>query len=142
VLVLQFVMVAGKQCRAGSPLRGIVIDNSKSIGLCMLHESCFITIAPQLAVLCQLRVIDVGHGVIHGLGHTGLSLFLLPGGGALAQRFRGEADAHIEYFCAAHFGHIKVRITYGKGDRPVCDGLAARGGGLIRQRGSADGSGA
>jgi len=98
-----------------SPLRGIVIDNSKSIGLCKLHESCFITIAPQLAVLCQPRGIDVGHGVVHGLGHTGL---LLPGGGALAERFRGEPDAHIEYFCAAQLGHIEVRKPYRMGYRP------------------------
>ena len=36
-----------------APLRGIAIDNSKSVSVCKLHEAGLITLAAQLIVLCQ-----------------------------------------------------------------------------------------
>ena len=41
--------------------------------------------------------IDTGHGIIDGLGHAGRSLLLAPSRGALAERFRGVADAQMPF---------------------------------------------
>jgi hypothetical protein len=38
--------------RRSAPLRGIAID-LKSISVCKLHQSRFVTLAAQLTVLCQ-----------------------------------------------------------------------------------------
>jgi hypothetical protein len=99
------------------PLRGIVIGDAKSIGVCELNQAGLIAIA--LSVLCQPRGINSGNGIIHRLVHTGVAFFLTPGGGALAQRFGREA--HAENLCATHLGHIKVRIAQGIRHRPVCE---------------------
>ena len=102
---------AGKRCRAEAPPRGIAIDNSKSINLCKLHESRFVTLATQLTVLCQQWGIDAANGIVDRVAYTGLCLFLAPSGGALAERFRGVANAQIEGLCAFYRGYIKVRIA-------------------------------
>src|SRR5271167_4198267 len=84
------------------------------------HEAGLITLAAQLCVLCQQRGIDAGNGIIDRLLHTGLSLFLTPSGGALAERFRRVADAHIECLCAFHGRYIEIPIPYWIGYRPIC----------------------
>jgi hypothetical protein len=86
--------------RRSAPLRGIALDELKSIRFCQLHESHFVTLAAQLAVLCQQWGIDADNGVIYRLVDAGLSLFLTPSGGALAQRFRCVANAQIECLCS------------------------------------------
>src|SRR5271167_4324521 len=106
--------------RRSAPLRGLVIDDLKSTGFCELHESRFITLAAQLTVLFQQWGIDASNGVIDRLVHTGLSLFLAPRGGALAQRFRRVANAQIQCLCSFRRGNVQVRISDGIGYRPTC----------------------
>src|SRR5271167_4792665 len=96
------------------------------------HEAGPIALAAQLCVLCQQRGIDAGNGIIDRLLHTGLSLFLAPSGGALAERFRREADAHVEYF--APFGVDTSRSEYRTGY--VTDQLVVAAGGRLTRQGN------
>src|SRR5271168_1136323 len=103
------------------PLRGIAIDEAKSISVCKLYEAGLGTIAAQLNVLRQFWGIDAGNGIIDRLLHTGLSFFLAPSGGAHAEGFRRVADAQIECLCACRGRYIQIPISDG-----VCHRLMAR----------------
>jgi len=67
-----------------------------SIGFCELSEAGFVTFAAQLIVLREQGDIDACDGILDSLADTRLSLFLSPSRGALAEPFRGVANAQIE----------------------------------------------